>query len=69
MVADNWPQINSWSETLSREQRSMVQGALWFVLVSLTAFLLSGRPGIEALSLGAVSGVLYAGVIYAWNPY
>ena len=61
MVADNWTPINSWSETLSREQQSMVYGTLWFAVVSLTAFLLTERAGIEVLSVGAISGVLYAG--------
>lgn len=69
MVTDYWNVVSGWSETLSREQQSVAHGALWFALVSLTAFLLTGRTGIEALSLGAVSGVLYAGVTYAWNPY
>jgi hypothetical protein len=69
MLADNLTPISSWSETLSREQQSMLHGALWFAVVSLTAFLLTGRTGIEALSVGAISGVLYAGVVYAWNPY
>jgi len=69
MVADNWTPISGWPETLSREQQSMVHGALWFAVVSLTAFLLTERAGIEALAVGAVSGVLYAGVVYVWNPY
>jgi small neutral amino acid transporter SnatA (MarC family) len=69
MMADGWSDIGNWSETLSREQRSVVHGMLWFAVVSLTAFLLTGRTGIEALSIGATSGALYAGVVYAWNPY
>ena len=69
MVADYWTPITSWSEALSREQQSMVHGALWFAVVSLTAFLLTGRTGIEALSVGAISGIMYAGVVYVWNPY
>jgi hypothetical protein len=69
MVADNRARIDGWSETLSREQQSVVHGVLWFAVVSLTAVLLTERTGIEALSLGAVSGVLYAGVVYVWNPY
>ena len=69
MLAGNWTPITSWSEALSREQQSMVHGSLWFVVVSVTAFLLTGRTGVEALSGGAVSGILYAGVVYVWNPY
>ena len=69
MVAECWNAIGGWSEALSREQRSVVHGALWFAVVSLTAFLLTERAGIEALSIGATSGVLYAGVVYAWNPH
>jgi len=69
MWADDWNAVGNWSETLSREQQSLVQGALWFAVVSLTAFLLTGRTGIEALSVGVISGVLYTGVVYVWNPY
>jgi hypothetical protein len=68
MVADCW-NSNRWSEALSREQRSVVHGALWVAVVSLTAFLFTARTGIEALSVGVTSGVLYAGVVYVWNPY
>jgi hypothetical protein len=68
-VADCWNAVSDWSETLSREQRSLIHGALWFAVVSLTAFLLTERAGIGALSVGAISGVLYAGVVYVWNPY
>jgi hypothetical protein len=46
-----------------------VHGALRFAVVSLTAFLLTERASIEALSIGATSGVLYAGVVYVWNPF
>lgn len=69
MGADDWNAVGNWSETLSREQQSLVHGALWFAVVSLTAFLLTERASIEALSVGAISGVLYAGVVYVWNPY
>jgi len=69
MGADDWTAVGNWSETLSREQQSLVHGALWFAVVSLTAFLLTERTSIEALSVGAISGVLYAGVVYVWNPY
>jgi hypothetical protein len=54
MGADDWNAIGNWSETLSREQQSMVHGALWFALVSLTAFLLTERAGVEALSVGVI---------------
>jgi hypothetical protein len=69
MVADHWNAVGNRSETLSREQQSLVHGALWFAVVSLTAFLLTERAGIEALSGGAISGVLYSGVVHVWNPY
>jgi hypothetical protein len=69
MLAGNLTPFSSWLETLSREQQSLIHGALWFAVVSPTAFLLTGRTGIEALSVGWISGVLYAGVVYAWNPY
>ena len=69
MGADDWTAVGNWSETLSREQQSLVHGALWFAVVSPTAFLLTGRTGIEALSVGVMSGVLYSGVVYVWNPY
>lgn len=69
MMADNLTPISSWSEALSREQQSIVHGALWFAVVSLTAFLLTARTGIEALSVGVISGIMYAGVVYVWNPY
>lgn len=69
MMADSLTPISSWSEALSREQQSIVHGALWFAVVSLTAFLLTARTGIEALSVGAISGIMYAGVVYVWNPY
>jgi uncharacterized membrane protein len=69
MGADDWNAVGNWSETLSREQQSLIHGALWFAVVSPTAFLLTGRTGIEALSVGVISGVLYTGVVYVWNPY
>jgi hypothetical protein len=69
MVTGTWNALGQWSKQLSRKQQSVVHGALWFAVVSLTAFLVTERTGIEALSVGAVSGVLYAGVIYAWNSY
>jgi uncharacterized membrane protein len=68
-VADNRTPLSRWSNTLSRKQQSVVHGALWFAVVSVTAFLLTERTGLKALSVGAISGVLYAGVIYAWDPY
>jgi hypothetical protein len=69
MGADDRTAVGNWSETLSREQQSLVHGALWFAVVSLTALLLTERAGTEALSAGAISGVLFAGVVYVWNPY
>jgi len=69
MVADNLTPIGSWPETLSREQQSLIHGVFWFAVVSPTAFLLTGRTGIEALSVGVISGVLYTGMVYVWNPY
>ena len=69
MGADDWTAVGNRSETLSREQRSLVHGALWFAVVSLTAFLPTDRASIEALPVGGISGVLYAGVVYVWNPY
>jgi len=69
MVVEYWSALKQWSKALSRKQRSVVHGALWFAVVSLTAFLLTERTGTEALSVGATSGVLYAGVMYVWNPY
>jgi hypothetical protein len=69
MMADNLTPISSWSETFSREQQSLIHGALWFAIFSPTAFLLTGRTGIEALSVGVISGVLYTGMVYVWNPY
>jgi len=68
-MADNRIPLSRWSNTLSREQHSIVHGALWVVVVSLTALLLTERTGLEALSVGVISGILYAGVVYAWNPY
>jgi hypothetical protein len=68
-VVDNRTPLSRWPNTLSRKQQSVLHGALWFAVVSVTAFLLTGRTGLEALSVGAISGVLYAGVTYAWNPY
>jgi len=38
MGADDWNATGNWSETLSREQQSLFHGALWFAVVSLTAF-------------------------------
>jgi len=69
MVADSLTLIINWSEALSRKQQSMVHGALWFAVVSPTAFLLTERASIEALSVGAISGVVYAGMVYVWDPY
>jgi uncharacterized membrane protein len=69
MGADDWNAVGNWSETLSREQQSLVHEVLWFAVVSPTAFLLTGRTGIEALSVGVISGVLYTGMVYVWNPY
>lgn len=69
MVADSRDAVNGWLETLSRGQRSVLHGALWFGVVSLTALLFTARTGVEALSVGVTSGVLYAGVVYVWNPY
>lgn len=68
-MVDNRTPLSRWPNTLSRKQQSVLHGALWFAVVSVTAFLLTGRTGLEALSVGAISGVLYAGVTYAWNPY
>jgi hypothetical protein len=68
-VADYWNPVSGWPKALSREQRSVLHGALWIVVVSLTAFLLTAKTGIEALSVGAISGVLYVGIVYIWNPY
>jgi|APHM01.1.fsa_nt_gi hypothetical protein len=69
MATGYWNVLSQWSKRLSRKQQSVVHGALWFAVVSLTAFLVTERTGIEALSIGVMSGVLYAGVVYAWNPY
>lgn len=69
MVADYWNAVGNWSETPSREQQSMVHGALWFAVVSLTAFLLTERTGIEVLPVGVISGILYAGGVYVWKLY
>jgi len=44
-------------------------GVLWFGSVSVTAALVTSRSGVEAVSVGALSAVLYAGVVYLWDPY
>jgi hypothetical protein len=69
MVTGYWNALCRWSSRLSRTQRSVAHGALWFVTVSLAAFLVTERTGIEALSVGVISGFLYAGVVYIWDPY
>jgi hypothetical protein len=56
-------------ETWSRGGRAVAHGTLWLVVVSTTAALFTGRSGPEALAVGAVSGLLYAGVVYVWTPY
>jgi hypothetical protein len=50
MGADDWNAVSNWSETLSREQQSLVHGALWFAVVWLTAFLLTERAIVDTRS-------------------
>lgn len=53
----------------SLRQSPIVQGLLWFVIISVCGYLFTDRTLISALSTAGVSAVFYGGLVYLWNVY
>ena len=53
----------------SLRQSPIVQGLLWFGVISVCGYLFTDRTLISALSTASVSAVFYAVLIYLWNLF